>query len=160
MRYALLVGMTLGLLPCCSSIERKTELAFSAPPGQTLTAGPGDTVLDFKATKSLPNAFGKADLFGRTTDAGRIVVRYVGTENGNAIFVRSDLIVESNKTTMTETPLITSNTSNTYINGSSGGRPDRERRRRLPMVLSGRVPRRLSRPPRRRSRSRSSRARR
>ena len=50
-------------------------------------------------------------------------MRYVGTENGNAIFVRSDLIVESNKTTMTETPLITSNTSNTYINGSSGGRP-------------------------------------
>jgi hypothetical protein len=112
MRHGLALALA-ALLCACGSIERRTELATSSPPGQAIIAGPGDTVMDFKATKSLPNAFSKADLFGRTTDAGRIVVRYVGTENGNAVFVRSDIIVESNKTTMTETPLVTANTSTT-----------------------------------------------
>jgi hypothetical protein len=50
-------------------------------------------------------------------------VRYTGTENGAAVFERSDLIVESNKTAMTETPLVVPNTSSTYINGYSGNRP-------------------------------------
>jgi hypothetical protein len=44
MRYAFLVGAL--LLCACGSIERKTELAVSAPPGQVLSAGPGDTVLE------------------------------------------------------------------------------------------------------------------
>jgi hypothetical protein len=59
----------------------------------------------------------------RTTDAGRIVVRYIKTENGKAIFERRDLIVESNKTTMTETPIVVPNTSTTVISGYNGNRP-------------------------------------
>jgi hypothetical protein len=57
-------------LTACGAIERKTELALSGAPGQVVRAGPGDTVLDFKATKSLSNAFGKADIFGRAADSG------------------------------------------------------------------------------------------
>jgi hypothetical protein len=122
MRWFGLIFLTTSLA-ACSAIERKTELALSASPGQTMAAGPGDTVLDFKVTKSLPNAFGKADIFGRTADAGRIVVRYIKTENGQAIFERRDLIIESNKTTMTETPLVIPNTSTTVMNGYNGSRP-------------------------------------
>jgi len=52
-----------------------------------LHAGIGDTVIDLKLTQSLPNAFGKADIFGRTRDAGRVIVRLVGLDGNQATFV-------------------------------------------------------------------------
>jgi hypothetical protein len=63
----------------------------------------------------------------RTGDDGR--ARRHGTskspssENGKAIFERRDLIIESNKTAMTETPLVVANTSTTVVNGYSGNKP-------------------------------------
>jgi hypothetical protein len=43
-------------------------------------AGIGDTVMDLRKTASLPNVAGKADIFGRTRDTGRVMVRFVGLE--------------------------------------------------------------------------------
>ena len=37
-----------------------------------LVAGVGDTVIVMDTQESLPNAFGKADIFGRTRPTGRI----------------------------------------------------------------------------------------
>jgi hypothetical protein len=121
MRGAGVVLAAAVLCSSCSSIERKTELAGAT--GVVQRAGPGDTVLDFKITKSLPNAFGKADILGRTTDAGRVVVRYIGVRGGKAIFERQDVVVESNKTTMTETPLVVPSTSTTAMTGTVGNTP-------------------------------------
>jgi len=109
-------------LSACSSVETKTSLVTPAG-GTVRTAGPGDVVMDFQSRKALPNAFGKADLFGRTTNAGRTTVRYVGTRGGQAYFERSDVVVESNATTMSETPLIVPHTTNTSMTGMIGNVP-------------------------------------
>ncbi|MGQ4274952.1 hypothetical protein [Terrihabitans sp. B22-R8] len=106
----------------CTPVERRTELT-SAVAGRELTAGPGDVVMEFKATKPLPNAFGSADIFGRTTDAGRTIVRFVGSQGRSAIFERSDISVESNATTMNQTPLVMPQTSHTNVQGMVGGTP-------------------------------------
>jgi len=109
-------------LAACAPVETKTTLVTSIT-GDIRTAGPGDTVIDFQSRRSLPNIVGKADLFGRTTNAGRTTVRYVGTRGGQAVFVRSDLIIESNATTMSETPLIVPTTSTTTMSGVVGRTP-------------------------------------
>lgn len=118
MRYVVTIISTLAIAGC-SPVETKSELVTTSK-AQHLSAGPGDVVMEFKSSKPLPNAFGKADLFGRTTDAGRTSVRYIGTSGNRAIFERQDIVVDSNATTMNQTPLIIPHTSNTTINGSIG----------------------------------------
>jgi hypothetical protein len=107
------------LLSACTPMERRADLAGSAT-GGSLTAGIGDTVMDFQLTRPLPNAFGQADIFGRRTNAGRIVVRLVGIQGGAAVFERSDINVESNATTMNQTPLIVPQVSRTTVDGMVG----------------------------------------
>lgn len=109
-------------LAACNSVETTTKLDTPAT-GQLRNAGPGDTVLSFQSRRSLPNAFGRADLFGRTTNAGDTTVRYVGTSGGVAIFERTDVQITSNATTMSETPLILPQTTNTALYGSVGNIP-------------------------------------
>ena len=108
------------LLGACSPVENRADLA-TASAGRQITAGPGDTVMDFKITKPLPNAFGQADIFGRRTDAGRTVVRFVGAQGQTAIFQRSDISVETNATTMNQTPMLVPQTTNTTMSGNVGG---------------------------------------
>lgn len=108
-------------LSACTPVEQRSDLVSSSA-GVTMTAGPGDTVMDFQLSRPLPNAFGQADIFGRRTSAGRTVVRFVGVHNGAAVFERSDISIQSNATTMTETPLIVPNVSRTNVDGMVGGR--------------------------------------
>lgn len=123
MTKRLLTGTALLLsaltLAACNTVETKTSLVTPAN-GQVRTAGPGDTVMSFQSRRALPNAFGKADLFGRTTNAGGTTVRYIGTRGGQAVFERTDVEVTSNATTMSETPLILPNTTRTNIDGTVG----------------------------------------
>ena len=118
--FALLLS-TMGLA-ACAPVETKTSLVTPAASG-TLSAGPGDVVLNFQSRKALPNAFGKADLFGRTTNAGGTTVRFVGSQGGRAMFERTDVQVVSNATTMSETPLIVPSTTNTRVTGVVGHTP-------------------------------------
>lgn len=106
----------------CNSVDTKTSLVTPVT-NNLMTAGPGDVVMSFQSRRSLPNAFGRADLFGRTTNAGNTTVRYVGSRGGEAVFERSDVQVTSNATTMSETPLILPTTTTTNINGSVGTVP-------------------------------------
>lgn len=126
MTKKLLAGTVLALscatLAACSPVETKTSLVTPVS-AQTLSAGPGDVVLDFKSKRSLPNAFGKADLFGRTTNAGRTTVRYIGSQGGQAVFERNDIMIDSDATTMSETPLILPSTTSTTVYGTVGGTP-------------------------------------
>jgi hypothetical protein len=109
-------------LSACAPVETKTSLTTPSG-GASMSAGPGDVVLSFESRRALPNAFGKADLFGRTTNAGGTTVRYVGSQGGRAVFERSDVQVESNATTMSETPLIVPTTTNTQVSGTVGHTP-------------------------------------
>ena len=107
----------------CGAIEQQSSLARPAVAGRPYVAGVGDTVMDIKLTQSLPNVVGKADLFGRTRDAGRVTVRFVGLEGGQALFVRQDVLIQSNETTLSQTPLVLPTWQSTTVNGTIGTVP-------------------------------------
>ncbi len=107
----------------CAPIQKSSEIVSVSSSGQSLSAGHGDTVLDIKISKSLPNAFGGADIFGRKTDAGRVIVQFVGSQGRVAHFVRQNVTIETNETTMTRTPLIIPTMQTTIINGTIGSTP-------------------------------------
>lgn len=122
MRAALAV-LAAGGLAACNPVQKNAQLITTTAPGQPMSAGPGDTVMDVKVTRSLPNAFGNADLFGRTTDAGRVTVQYVGNQGKTANLVRQNILIEISERTMTRTPHIIPNTQTTTANGMVGTTP-------------------------------------
>jgi hypothetical protein len=84
--------------------------------------GIGDLVYSAEKRKSLPNVFGNADLFGRTTTAGRTTVVYAGVRSGTAYFQRKTVDIDSGETTMNSSgPIILPNTQTTYHSGNVGG---------------------------------------
>jgi uncharacterized iron-regulated membrane protein len=107
----------------CSPIEQQATLAKPAVPGKAYAAGVGDTVMDLKQTQSLPDVLGKADIFGRTRDAGRVIVRFAGLEGNQAVFVRQDVVIQSNETTMTQTPVLLPNYQTSTVGGTIGSIP-------------------------------------
>ena len=124
MRAMALVVVGLALMAgACSPIEQQATLAKPAVPGKAYAAGVGDTVLDLKQTQSLPDVVGKADIFGRTRDAGRVIVRFAGLEGNQAIFVRQDVVIQSNETTMSQTPLVLPNYQISTVTGNVGTIP-------------------------------------
>jgi hypothetical protein len=116
------VGVALAAA-ACSPIEQQATLARPAVAGRAYVAGVGDTVLDLKQTQSLPNVAGKADIFGRTRDAGRVIVRFVGLDGNQAVFIRQDVVIQSNETTMSQTPLVLPNYQTSTVTGNVGTVP-------------------------------------
>jgi hypothetical protein len=106
----------------CSTIETKTAMTTPAS-GQPKQAGPGDVVMSFQSRRALPNIVGQADIWGRTTNAGGTTVRFIGTHGQQAVFERTDVSVESNATTMTESPMIIPQSTTTNVHGSVGMTP-------------------------------------
>lgn len=111
------------MLAACGAIEFQSDLVKPAVTGRTYLAGVGDTVLDLKQTQSLPNAFGKADIFGRVRDAGRVTVRFVGLDGNQAVFTRQDVVIQSNETTLNQGPQAVPTYQGTTANGSIGPVP-------------------------------------
>src|SRR5262245_61913312 len=87
--------LSASILGACSPIEQQSSLAKASLAGKTQIAGVGDTVMDLRKTESLPNIAGKADIFGRTRDTGRVLVRFVGLEGNQAVFVRQDVTIQT-----------------------------------------------------------------
>ena len=112
-----------GALAGCSPIEHQSNLVKPAAMGKPYVAGIGDVVMDMRQTQSLPNVVGKADVFGRTRDAGRVTVRLIGVEGNQALFIRQDVAIQSNETTMSRTPLILPTTETTTMTGNVGRVP-------------------------------------
>jgi hypothetical protein len=107
-----LLALALGIA-ACSPIENSSRLVQRTD--VPLIAGVGDTVVEIDTQESLPNAFGKADIFGRTRPTGRVTVVYLGMEQGRAVFERHTVRVISNATTMNSTPIvIPQNSTTTY----------------------------------------------
>jgi hypothetical protein len=74
-------------------LNRRADLA-TPPSGH---ADPGDLVMDIRLTEALPNVFGAPDIFGRRRPAGRVIVQYLGIQNGMAYFSRQSTAVSSTK---------------------------------------------------------------
>ena len=121
-----LVGFALTgafFLAACGQIEDRSAMIRPTVPNQQATAGVGDVVFDLRQRESLPNVTGHADIFGRTRDTGRITLRYAGAKDGRAYFVRNDVTIETNETTMSRSPMIIPTTQVSSMNGYVGNIP-------------------------------------
>lgn len=118
MLRAIAGALALIVLTACAPVQLHEH---TAQPMQTLmTAGIGDQVLRINRSEDLPNAFGRADLFGRKRDAGFTEVRFVGIENGKPVFERRDVEIRSNETTMSRSgALIGTTSASAYSNGNT-----------------------------------------
>lgn len=104
-------------LGSCGSIQK--SLRLEQPINQVLLAGVGDTVVQIETRESLPNVVGKADIFGRTRPTGRVLLTYLGMEQGRVTFERQNIEIQSNATTMNSTPLFIPQTSTTTFSGAA-----------------------------------------
>lgn len=107
-------------LSSCGRIEHETQTRHSYNVKKTV--GIGDAVYSDVTRKSLPNIFGKADIWGRTTSTGRTTVIYGGIRNGHAVFTRSSVKIETGATTMNSSgPLIIPNSGYSTHSGTVSG---------------------------------------
>lgn len=116
MRWFCAIPLVFSLAACA---EIRPSARLSQPANVPLSAGVGDTVLEVDLVESMPNAFGKADLFGRTRPRGKIIVVYLGQEQGRAVFERQTIRMQSNATTMNSTPIVIPQTSTTSYSGNT-----------------------------------------
>lgn len=112
----------LSLLQGCAvggKIEEYTRI--QQPIGTKFDVGVGGEIYTARREKSLPNAFGKADVFGRTTPSGVTTVVFVGLENESLLLVRRSVDIESGATTMNSTPLVLHKSYKSTHAGNFGG---------------------------------------
>jgi hypothetical protein len=83
--------------------------------------GIGDAVLEMVQQESMPNAFGGADIFGRTRPTGTMALYYAGRSGNEAIFIRRDVTIQSARTTMNSSPVVINPSSTTNYSGTFGG---------------------------------------
>jgi hypothetical protein len=84
-------------------------------------AGVGDVVLRVEKTEPLPNVFGGPDIFGRRRPTGVDMIQFMGLRDGKAVFVRSGVAIQSNATTLTESPRYVPTPSFGTFSGQVGG---------------------------------------
>jgi len=86
----------------CSATESYSRLVQAE--NTTLHASVGQQVFRVQKTRDLPNAFGKADLFGRKIEDGYQELRYLGmADESTLVFAFRDREIFSNETTMSRT---------------------------------------------------------
>jgi hypothetical protein len=100
----------------CGEVRESSHIVATRT-GTPLVAAVGDTVLQIKREKNLPNIVGRADIFGRTTPTGLESVQYLGVRDGKAFFRRHSVGVETGATTMNSTPIVIPNTATTTQSG-------------------------------------------
>ena len=102
---------------CCAQIEHKQEIA--EPVGRVITVPVGGTIATINKEKSLPNVFGRADLYGRKVDEGLIKIVYKGKGNDGSVLVEQiDIDVRSNASVFTRMPATYSTSSQSSVGGS------------------------------------------
>ena len=87
------------LTGCGATIQSHERLTQET--GRTLTTYVGGQVLKVQRSSDLPNAFGKADIFGGKVNRGYTELRYQGlAPDGRLVFRVTEVETESNETTM------------------------------------------------------------
>jgi len=96
---ALTVVVGFLLVGGCATIESYETL--EQPTGSTLKTHINGKIFKVKRTSDLPNAFGKADLWGGEVNRGYMELRYLGlTDDGRLILRLTDVETESTETSM------------------------------------------------------------
>ncbi|MBC7102438.1 MAG: hypothetical protein H5U13_04320 [Parvibaculum sp.] len=103
-RFGLVAMLFTAQVQACAPVEHTAKI--TQPVDQVLYAGIGDSIITINTEKSLPNAFGQADVFGRTTPTGMITVQYLGSEGKVARFVRRAVDINTGATTMNSSPIV------------------------------------------------------
>jgi hypothetical protein len=97
-----LVWLAIGAIAVVSRSPGETHNRVDRAPGQAF-ASTGDVTRRVDRRDDLPNAFGRADMFGRTRDRGFVELRYMGTNSaGQTVFRRTDVDIYTNETTMSQ----------------------------------------------------------
>ena len=112
------LGLVALLLVGCGRLE--TYSRAEQPMNTPLKAGVGQQLWRITQTRDLPNAFGKADVFGRKVDAGYQELRFLGMEGDSIILLGyREQEIYSNETTMSRTGVGFVNIQN-YGNTTTG----------------------------------------
>ena len=94
-------GFALALVLCPPGAAAKDFAYINVTENKETYSSVGDVLLKVTLKDSLPNAFGKADIFGRKRDRGVIEIRFMGmTTDGRAVFRRRTIDVLTNETTL------------------------------------------------------------
>lgn len=93
------IALAFALAGCGATIQ--TYERVSQDTGRELSTHVGGQVLKVQRTSDLPNAFGKADIFGGKVNRGYTELRYQGlAPDGRLVFQVTEVETESTETTM------------------------------------------------------------
>lgn len=104
----------------CAQVERSQRL--TEPVGVVLRTPVGGAIATIVKDRDLPNAFGRADLYGRKVDAGFTQIIYRGRGlDGSVLVEQVDVDVRSNASTMTRRPVLYSRTQPAVVSTRESG---------------------------------------
>lgn len=135
-RSALALGVTLSLAGC-ADIAQQSQVA--SPVGQRATAGVGDVVLRVEGRESMPNVFGRADIFGRTRTTGFTTIQYGGMQGNNVVLLRSGVTTQSDATTMNSTGDLVPTRQGTVYIPPAGANQTSVQQPNIPIVVDWRA---------------------
>ncbi|WP_454796946.1 hypothetical protein [Novosphingobium lindaniclasticum] len=98
LRAALII---LSLLAYPYEVKAKEFSYINITENKEVFTSVGDVVLKVTLKDSLPNIFGKADIWGRKRERGYVEIRYMGiAPDGRAVFRRKTVDIETNESTL------------------------------------------------------------
>ena len=119
--FLAVLGLSLGLFGCGDIQQTSAVSTGGTQVGGEIVATRGDAVVEVVNRESMPNAFGAADIFGRTRETGTTSLIFVGGNGSVANFIRRDVSIHSTQTTMNSSPIVIQNKSSTSFSGYAGG---------------------------------------
>ena len=110
------------LLFSCANIEESSKVTTAGTTSSgNIIAGIGDIAYKVIKQEDMPNAFGRADVFGRKINTGTTSLIYLGVKENYAVFLRRDVDISSSKTTMNSSPTVINPSNTSYYSGQVGG---------------------------------------
>ena len=104
-RLVITLAVTALAVAGCAQVHQRQQLA--EPIGLVMRTPVGGTIATIMKDRDLPNAFGRADIYGRTVDAGFTRLIYRGRNaDGSVLVEQVNVDIQSNASTMTRAPVI------------------------------------------------------
>jgi hypothetical protein len=110
------------IISSCATIEEYEKLTQET--NVPLSTSVNGVIFKIKKEKDLPNAFGRADIYGGKVDQGEKVLRYMGlNSSGNMVLRITDIDIKSNETVFTRynIPRVISNNNTNSTPQMTGG---------------------------------------
>jgi len=104
----------------CAQVQQRQQLA--EPVNVVMRTPVGGAIATVVKDRDLPNVFGRADIYGRTVDAGftRLVYRGRGSD-GSVLVEQIDVDIKSNASTLTRPPVANTPTQPAVLSSRESG---------------------------------------